>query len=100
MSMIYSINKGFDKPIVFRGLQGQYIWYLAAGLAALLFLFVLLYLAGLPGKICLPLVALLGTFLFQQVYRLNRLYGVHGWMKNQAKCLTPKRIYCNRLFNA
>ena len=45
-SSIYGINKGINKPIEFRGLKAQYIWYLAGGLVGLLVLFAILYISG------------------------------------------------------
>ena len=45
-SSIYGINKGINKPIEFKGLKAQYIWYLGGGLAGLLVLFGVLYISG------------------------------------------------------
>jgi len=39
---IYQINKGINKPIEFKGLKAQYIWYLGGGLVALLVLFAII----------------------------------------------------------
>jgi hypothetical protein len=44
--MSYSINKGINKPIEFKGLKAQYIGYLGGGLGYLLVLFAILYLIG------------------------------------------------------
>ena len=35
MNSVYAINKGVHQPIVFKGLKGQWILYLAGGLVAL-----------------------------------------------------------------
>ena len=35
MATVYYINKGINKPIVFKGLKAQYIGYLAVGLVGL-----------------------------------------------------------------
>ena len=43
---VYKINKGINNPIVFKGLKGQYIGYLAIGLLVLLVLFAILYVIG------------------------------------------------------
>ena len=85
MSSIYQINKGINKPIEFRGLYGQYIAYLAAGLVILLVSFALLYIAGVPIAIVLPLILGLGTGLFFAVTRLSKRFGVHGLSKFMAK---------------
>ncbi|MBN8719572.1 MAG: DUF4133 domain-containing protein [Sediminibacterium magnilacihabitans] len=98
MSSVYSINKGVNRPIVFKGLKGQWIAWLAAGLVCLLLLFVLLYLTSVPLMICLVLVLLLGGGLFASVYRLNNRYGAQGWMKVMASRATTKIVRCNKLF--
>ena len=43
---IYKINKGINKPIEFKGLKAQYIWFLAGGILLLMFLFAVLYISG------------------------------------------------------
>jgi len=50
----YTINKGINKPIEFRGLKAQYIYFLAGGLAALLLVFCIMYISGTPVYICVP----------------------------------------------
>ena len=40
---VYSVNKGINKSIEFKGLKAQYIWYLGGGVVALLILFAILY---------------------------------------------------------
>jgi len=85
MSTVYQINKGINKPIVFKGLQGQYIAWLAGGLVALLISFAILYVIGTPVYLLLPLIAGLGTFLFWSVGRLSKRFGVHGMEKYFAK---------------
>lgn len=97
---VYTINKGINKPIEFRGLRAQYIGYLAAGLVLLLLLFIALYLAGVSLLFCLPLVFGCGTALFAGVYYLNRTYGPDGLMKRAARYSIPAhiRITSRKLF--
>ena len=92
MSSVYQINKGINKPIEFKGLKAQYIWYLGGGLLLLLILFTVLYISGLNTFVCLAIIALLGTFLFMYVYRLSHKYGQYGMMKKIASKNTPKII--------
>lgn len=92
---IYSINKGVNKSIEFRGLKAQYIWYLAGGLLALMILFAILYVTGINTYICLAVILSVGGFLFTQVYKLSNKYGEHGMMKRAAKRMLPKVIRCN-----
>lgn len=89
---VYSINKGINRPIEFKGLKAQYIWWLGAGLLFLLILFTILYIAGLPPLFCLLLIAILGTGLFMHVYKLSRRYGQHGMMKELARRSIPREV--------
>lgn len=100
MSTLYTLYRNIERPIVFKGLKAQYIWWLAIGLLLLLLLFALLYIVGVSLVCCTSIVGILGALLFQQVYRFSRAYGLHGWMKKEAKRVTPKRIYCDHLFSA
>lgn len=77
----YKINKGVNRPIEFRGLKAQYIYYLAAGLAILLVLFCILYISGTPVYLSFLLILLLGGGLFVAVSRLSHRFGQHGLMK-------------------
>jgi hypothetical protein len=89
MASIYQINKGVSKPIVFKGLKGQYIAYLAIGLVMLLLLFVILFLLRLSLFILIPLLAVLGTTLFYAVFSLSARFGEHGLMKYFARKSLP-----------
>ncbi|MEO8173469.1 MAG: DUF4133 domain-containing protein [Sediminibacterium sp.] len=99
MSSVYQINKGVNKPVVFRGLKAQYIWWLAIGLGGLLLLFAVLYIAGVPAAFCMAIVGVLGLCLFRCVYRLSKRYGEHGMMKKMAQNATPNFIKCDKLLS-
>ena len=89
---IYKINKGINKPIEFRGLKAQYIWYLGGGLLVLLIVFAVLYICGVNTFICLGAILIAGTGLFMYVYRLSHKYGEHGMMKSIAKRSIPSVV--------
>ena len=89
---IYQINKGINKAIEFRGLKAQYIGYLAGGLVSLMILFAILYVAGIPIFICLPLIGGLGTLLFMTVYKYSHKYGQYGLLKKAARKSMPASI--------
>ena len=89
---VYQINKGINKPIEFKGLKAQYIWYLGAGLVALLILFAIIYIAGVNVFICLAVILTLGSALFMYVYKLSRTYGQYGLMKKVARKAVPACI--------
>ena len=97
---IYKINKGINKPIEFRGLKAQYIWYLGGGLVILLILFAILYIIGVNTFFCVGIIVILGTGLFMHVYTLSDKYGEHGMMKKVAKRGVPDtvRSYSRKVF--
>ena len=89
---VYQINKGINKPIEFKGLKAQYIWYLGGGLVILMIIFAILYIAGINIFICLIIIFFLFTALFMYVYKMSRTYGQYGLMKKIAKKAVPKVI--------
>ena len=97
---VYQINKGINRPIEFKGLKAQYIWYLMGGLLALLILFAIMYICGLNTIICLTVIACFGTGLFIHVYRLSHKYGEHGMMKKVARRVVPHvlKSYSRKVF--
>jgi len=92
---VYSINKSINKPIEFKGLKAQYIWWLGGGLLILLILFAALYICGVNTFICLAIVTISGFGLFMQVYRLSHRYGEHGMMKAIARRNVPRVVRLN-----
>jgi hypothetical protein len=92
---VYTINKGVNKPIEFRGLKAQYIWWLGGGVVLLLILFAILYFIGLNTFVCLGVIAVAGTGLFMYVYKLSGRYGEHGMMKKMASHKVPKLVKAN-----
>ena len=97
---VYTINKGINKPIEFKGLKAQYIWFLGGGLLALLILFAVLYICGVNTFVCLGAILFLGTVLFFHVYRLSHKYGQYGMMKKAARRGIPHvvKIYSRKTF--
>jgi hypothetical protein len=92
---VYRINKGINRPIEFKGLKAQYIWYLGAGLVLLLVMFAVMYISGVNVFISLPLILFLGTVLFMFIYRLSDKYGQFGLMKETARRSVPAYITFN-----
>ncbi len=89
---VYQINKGINKPVEFKGLKAQYIWYLAIGLIALLFLFAFLYIIGLSAIICLIVVLISGIILTLKIFAWSNKYGEFGLLKHMAHKRIPKSI--------
>ena len=92
MGSLYQVNKGINKPIEFKGLKAQYIWYLGAGLVLLLIVFAVMYIFGLNTFICLGLIVTLAVMLFMLVYHMSHKYGEHGLMKKMARKNLPSII--------
>ncbi len=99
---VYSINKGINRPVEFKGLKAQYIWWLGGGLLVLLILFAILYIIGVNTFICLGIIVCGATGLFMQVYKLSRKFGEHGMMKEIAKRSIPKEVksYSRKVFTS
>lgn len=92
--LTYTINKGINRPIEFKGLKAQYIWYLGGGVLVLLIVFAILYIIGVNSFLCIGVIGLLGAGMFSWVYRLSRVYGEHGLMKLRAQRSVPPVITC------
>lgn len=86
---VYKINKGINKPIEFKGLKAQYIWYVAATMLILLILFSILYFIGINQYLCLAIVGAAGFWILGILFKLSKKYGEHGLMKAMAKKLVP-----------
>ncbi|HLY68744.1 MAG TPA: DUF4133 domain-containing protein [Puia sp.] len=97
---VYKINKGINKPIEFKGLKAQYIWWLGGGIIALMVLFAILYIIGVNAYVCVVTILLAGCLVFIYVYKLSNKYGEHGMKKKIAKRQIPKTIksYTRNIF--
>jgi hypothetical protein len=87
---VYRINKGINQSIEFKGLKAQYIWYLGFGIVALLILFAVLFIAGVPSLACVGIIGIAGGFLVFKIYRMSARYGEHGMIKAVAAKRIPK----------
>ena len=96
---VYQINKGINKPIEFKGLKAQYIWYLGGGLVALLMFFAILYICEVNVYLCLIIIVFAASTLFIYVYRLSGKYGEYGLMKKIARKAVPKVIKSYSIVN-
>lgn len=92
---VYDVNKAINRPIEFKGLKAQYIWYLLGGLLSLFLLYAVLYMIGIGAIFCLPILGGAGTFIVIKVYGLSNKYGEYGLMKVMAKKSIPKVVRCN-----
>jgi len=92
MSAVYRINKGINKPVEFKGLKAQYIWWLGGGVIGLLVLFAILYIIGVNAFVCVAIIFSLGAAWVVYVYGISKKYGEHGMMKKIAWRSVPRVI--------
>lgn len=85
----YTINKGVNRPIEFRGLKAQYIYHLVGAVMGLVFGFAVLYIAGVSLYFGVPLTLGLGGWVLRRVYGMSRRYGQYGLMKRSARKNVP-----------
>lgn len=97
--MDYPMNKGVGKGVEFKGLTTMYLFIFVAGLAAVLLMVIVLYLAGTSQWVCIPSGLFSGSLLVWLVFRLNARYGEHGLMKKLAEKRHPRYlIHRKRVF--
>jgi hypothetical protein len=89
---VYTIHRRVNRPLEFRGLQAQYVWWLGGGVIGLLLFFVLLHLCGVSSWICLGVIAAAGGLFVRQLYRFSHRYGQYGMMKMRGVRRLPKTI--------
>lgn len=93
--MEYSINKGIDKSVEFKGLKAQYLFIFAAGLLVVFVVFVIMYMIGIEQWACIGFGVIAASVLVWMTFNLNRKYGEHGLMKLMAAKQHP-RFLINR----
>lgn len=61
--MKFSINKGIDRSVEFKGLKAQYLVIFVAGLLVIFILFIIMYVVGIPQSVCIGFIFLSSTIL-------------------------------------
>jgi hypothetical protein len=89
---VYPIHQAVGRPVTIKGLVGQYILLAAGSLIGDLFLFIVLYICGVPHLFCIALCFALGSVALWGSWTLSRIYGEHGLMKQMARRGLPKSI--------
>ena|SRR5690554_3284312 len=88
----YSINKGINHPVEFKGLKSQYLYIFAGGLLAVFVVFAIMYIMGIDQWICIGFAVISASLLIYITFRMNEKYGTHGLMKLFARLNHPKYI--------
>lgn len=91
-SSVYHLHRGINRPLEFKGLKAQYIWYLGGGVLALLLGFTLLYACGVNAFLCVGITLGGGLGMTLRIYRLSNTYGRYGLMKKRARRRVPAVI--------
>ena len=88
----YTIRRGIDKPIEFRGLKAQYIVYAAGVVVCDILLFAILYICRVDSWICVVISFALGGGGVSLLYKRSAKYGEFGWAKRRAARYVPSAI--------
>jgi hypothetical protein len=89
---IYTINKGINKAIEFKGVKAQYIWHLAGTVVGALIGFGILHAIGLNSYVCVVVTLGGGGLLVSRVFRMSKKYGQYGLMKRSARRSVPSAL--------
>lgn len=92
MNDAYYINKNIDRPLVFKGLKAQYIYYYIAVVMVGFLCFVILNASGVSTMITLIITAVWVYVGIQTVGVLSNKFGRDGLMKFMAKRRLPGHI--------
>jgi hypothetical protein len=95
----YGINKGIGCPAEFNGLKSQYLFIFAGGLLGLFIVFVIMYMAGVNQWVCIIFGITAALILVYGTFHLNKKYGEHGLMKQQARRNHPRYVINRRNFS-
>lgn len=91
---VLEINKGINRPMVFKGFKAQYITYLGIGLVSCLLLFVILYMIGVHVYLTLGIILPSATAFFVYLQKLSTTHGEHGLLKHTANKRLPHSLNC------
>ncbi|WP_431217152.1 DUF4133 domain-containing protein [Puia sp. P3] len=92
MATVYSINRGINRSLEFKGIKAQYVIYLALGLVLLLLLFAAFHIAHINLYVSIAIILPAGGALVLTVKRLSDRYGEHGLTKHSAVRRLPTSV--------
>lgn len=90
--MKYIVNRGVGKSVELKGLKAQYFFIFSIGLFMIIFLVMVLYMAGINQVFCIIFGIFATSILVYLVFHLNQKYGEHGLMKLAARKRHPDFI--------
>jgi hypothetical protein len=86
---LYSIHRGVDNEIEFKGLRGKHFYSAAICVIVTLFLGFVLYMVGVPPFFTIVFLSLLGGGALWYVFRNNKRYGRWGDVKQRVQRYKP-----------
>lgn len=92
----FTVNKGINKPVEFKGLKSQYLFIFVGGLLSIIILFMVMYISGASQSVCIGFAVITAPLLIWQTFSLNKKHGTHGLMKLQAVKRYPRRLINRR----
>ena len=92
MATVYSINRGVNRSLEFKGIKAQYVIYLALGLVLLLLLFAFFHIAHVNLYVSMAIILPAGGGLVLAIKRLSDRYGEHGLIKHNAAHRLPASV--------
>lgn len=90
--MPYDVNRNVNRPLEFKGLTGQYIMILAAGILMLFILFFIFKLADVNAFVTFGVIGALFAAFLVWLARFSKKYGEHGFDKHLAAKQCPRFI--------
>ncbi|HLZ89691.1 MAG TPA: DUF4133 domain-containing protein [Puia sp.] len=92
MATVYSVNRGVNRSLEFKGIKAQYVIYLSLGLVLLLLLFAVFHLAHVNLYVGITIILVSGGVLVLAIKRLSDRYGEHGLIKHGAARRLPASV--------
>ena len=91
---VYPIHQAVDRPIHFKGFQGQYILLAGGTVIGDLLLFILLYCCKLNPWLCILIAFTIGAAVLLRLAWASKTYGQYGLLKKRARRHIPKCLPC------
>lgn len=95
----FSVFRGVDNEIEFRGLRGRYFYYAAIGIIVSIFLTLFLYIIGLNTLIAISVLVIGSAGTLYYTYDANKRHGRWGETKLAVKNHKPFFVCQNRSFS-
>lgn len=89
---IYTLNKSIDRPLIFKGLKAQYIYYYLGLLVLSFIVFAVLNSSGLHTGLTLIIIVSIVIVGVKIITHISDKFGINGLKKYFAKSKIPNHI--------